>query len=42
LSGFETGILCGRLIVIRRGPNAAAAYEVQRFFLYSDVNLTIQ
>jgi type II secretory pathway pseudopilin PulG len=42
LAGFETGILAGRLIVVRRGPTAAAAYEVQRFFLYSDVNLTIQ
>jgi len=30
------------LIVVRRGPSAAAAYEVQRFFIYSDVNLTIQ
>jgi len=42
LAGFTTGILSGRLIVVRRGPNAAAAYEVQRFFLYSDVNLTVQ
>ena len=42
LSGFGTGILAGRLIVVRRGPNVAAAYEVQRFFLYSDVNLTVQ
>jgi Tfp pilus assembly protein FimT len=42
LAGFGTGILAGRLIVVRRGPSASAAYEVQRFFLYSDVNLTIQ
>jgi hypothetical protein len=42
LAGFATGIPAGRLIVVRRGPNAAAAYEVQRFFLYSDVNLTVQ
>lgn len=42
LAGFGTGILSGRLIVVRRGPSAAAAYEVQRFFLYSDVNLTVQ
>lgn len=42
LAGFGTGILAGRLIVVRRGPSAIAAYEVQRFFLYSDVNLTIQ
>src|ERR1017187_3948877 len=42
LAGFATGILSGRMIVVRRGPNAVAAYEVQRFFLYSDVNLTVQ
>jgi len=42
LFGFATGILSGRMIVVRRGPSAAAAYEVQRFFLYSDVNLTVQ
>jgi len=42
LPGFGTGILSGRLIVVRRGPSAASAYEVQRFFLYSDVNLTVQ
>jgi len=42
IAGFGTGILAGRQIVVRRGPSAAAAYEVQRFFLYSDVNLTIQ
>jgi type II secretory pathway pseudopilin PulG len=42
LAGFTAGVLCGRLIVVRRGPAAASAYEVQRFFLYSDVNLTIQ
>ena len=42
LPGFATGILAGRLIVVRRGPSAAAAYEVQRFFLYADVNLTVQ
>lgn len=42
LAGFATGILAGRMIVVRRGPNVAAAYEVQRFFLYSDVNLTVQ
>ena len=40
--GFSTGILAGRLIVVRRGASQAAAYEVQRFFLYSDVNLTVQ
>jgi type II secretory pathway pseudopilin PulG len=42
LAGFGSGILSGRQIVVRRGPNAAAANEVQRFFLYSDVNLTVQ
>jgi type II secretory pathway pseudopilin PulG len=42
LSGFTSGVLEGRLIVVRRGPSAVAAYEVQRFFLYSDVNLTMQ
>jgi type II secretory pathway pseudopilin PulG len=42
LPGFASGICSGRLIVVRRGPNAASAYEVQRFFLYSDVNLTVQ
>jgi type II secretory pathway pseudopilin PulG len=42
LPGFATGILSGRLIVVRRGPNAGAAYEVQRFYLYADVSLTIQ
>jgi type II secretory pathway pseudopilin PulG len=42
LAGFTSGILAGRLIVVRRGPSAAAAYEVQRFYLYSDVTLTIQ
>lgn len=42
LAGFSTGILSGRLIVVRRGASAASAYEVQRFFLYSDVNLTVQ
>ncbi len=42
LAGFSTGILSGRLIVVRRGPNSGSAYEVQRFFLYSDVSLTIQ
>jgi type II secretory pathway pseudopilin PulG len=42
LPGFASGVLSGRLIVLRRGANAASAYEVQRFFLYSDVNLTIQ
>jgi type II secretory pathway pseudopilin PulG len=42
LAGFSSGILSGRLIVVRRGPSAAAAYEVQRFYLYSDVNLTVQ
>ncbi len=40
--GFSTGILSGRLIVVRRGAAPATAYEVQRFFLYSDVNLTVQ
>ena len=42
LPGFTGGILAGRLIVVRRGPSAATAYEVQRFFIYSDVNLTVQ
>lgn len=42
ISGFSSGILSGRLIVVRRGSGTAAAYEVQRFYLYSDVNLTIQ
>ena len=42
LSGFTTGVLSGRLIVVRRGQTAANAFEVQRFFLYSDVNLTVQ
>ncbi len=42
LPGFTTGILAGRLIVVRRGQSAASAYEVQRFFLYADVNLTVQ
>jgi type II secretory pathway pseudopilin PulG len=42
VAGFSAGILSGRLVVVRRGPNVASAYEVQRFFLYSDVNLTIQ
>jgi type II secretory pathway pseudopilin PulG len=42
ISGFGSGILSGRQIVVRRGPSAASAYEVQRFFLYSDVNLTVQ
>jgi type II secretory pathway pseudopilin PulG len=42
LPGFTSGVLSGRLIVVRRGASAATAYEVQRFFLYSDVNLTIQ
>ncbi|HEY1765440.1 MAG TPA: hypothetical protein VGF85_10990 [Opitutaceae bacterium] len=42
LTGFTTGILAGRQIVVRRGPDAAGAYEVQRFYLYSDVNLTVQ
>lgn len=42
IAGFSSGILAGRLIVVRRGPSAAAAYEVQRFFIYSDVNLTVQ
>ena len=42
LSGFSTGILSGRLIVVRRGASSSAAYEVQRFYLYADVNLTIQ
>jgi type II secretory pathway pseudopilin PulG len=42
VAGFSTGILAGRLIVVRRGASSSAAYEVQRFFLYSDVNLTIQ
>jgi len=42
LPGFVSGVLAGRLIVVRRGPNTANAYEVQRFFIYSDVNLTVQ
>lgn len=42
LAGFGSGILSGRLVVVRRGPTLSSAYEVQRFFLYSDVNLTIQ
>ena len=42
VAGLGNGILCGRLIVLRRGATAASAYEVQRFFLYSDVNLTVQ
>jgi type II secretory pathway pseudopilin PulG len=42
LAGFTAGILAGRLIVVRRGAVAGSAYEVQRFFLYSDVNLTVQ
>ena len=42
LSGFSTGILSGRLIVVRRGASSSAAYDVQRFYLYADVNLTIQ
>ena len=42
VAGFTNGILSGRLIVVRRGPSAASAYEVQRFYLYSDVTLTIQ
>jgi type II secretory pathway pseudopilin PulG len=42
VAGFTAGVLSGRLIVVRRGPAASAAYEVQRFFLYSDVNLTVQ
>lgn len=42
LPGFTGGVLAGRLIVVRRGSTAAVAYEVQRFFIYSDVNLTIQ
>jgi type II secretory pathway pseudopilin PulG len=42
IAGFTSGVLSGRLIVVRRGPTAAAAYEVQRFYLYSDVNLTVQ
>jgi type II secretory pathway pseudopilin PulG len=42
VAGFSTGILAGRQIVLRRGPSAASAYEVQRFYLYADVTLTIQ
>jgi type II secretory pathway pseudopilin PulG len=42
LAGFASGVLSGRQIVVRRGASAGAAYEVQRFFLYSDVNLTVQ
>ena len=42
IPGFASGVLQGRLIVVRRGVDAGSAAEVQRFFLYSDVNLTIQ
>ncbi|HEY1792954.1 MAG TPA: type II secretion system protein [Opitutaceae bacterium] len=42
IPGFSSGILAGRLIVVRRGPTASASYEVERFFLYSDVTLTLQ
>jgi type II secretory pathway pseudopilin PulG len=42
LAGFTTGILAGRQIVVRRGASAASAAEVQRFFLYADVTLTVQ
>ena len=42
LSAFAGGVLAGRLIVVRRGPSAAAAYEVERFFLNSDVTITVQ
>ena len=42
VAGFESGILAGRQIVLRRGPTAASAYEAQRFYLYADVSLTIQ
>jgi type II secretory pathway pseudopilin PulG len=42
LAGFSGGVLAGRLIVVRRGASTSTAYEVQRFFIYSDVNLTVQ
>lgn len=42
LPGFAGGVLAGRLIVVRRGTSVAGAYEVQRFFIYSDVTLTVQ
>lgn len=42
LAGFTSGILQGRLVVVRRGADVSTAAEVQRFFVYSDVNLTIQ
>jgi type II secretory pathway pseudopilin PulG len=42
VSGFATGVLAGRQIVVRRGASAAVASEVQRFFLYADVTLTVQ
>lgn len=42
VAGFGAGILSGRLIVVRRGSGPPTAYEVQRFFIYSDVNLTVQ
>ena len=40
--GFSSGILQGRLIVVRRGQDASSASEVQRFFLYADVAITLQ
>ncbi len=42
VAGCSTGVLEGRLVVMRRGASVATAVEVQRFFLYSDVNLTVQ
>jgi type II secretory pathway pseudopilin PulG len=42
VSGFGTGVLAGREIVVRRGVALDSAFEVQRFFLYSNVTVTIQ
>ena len=42
VAGLSSGILQGRLIVIRRGADAASATEVQRFFIYADVSVTLQ
>jgi type II secretory pathway pseudopilin PulG len=42
VAGFSSGILAGRQIVLRRGAAVASAYEVQRFYLYADVTLTVQ
>lgn len=42
LPAFPTGILSGRLIVVRRGASPTSAYEVQRFLIHSDVTITLQ